>query len=201
MGENEYDLYLRVDSNTSGHRQWFYFSVRNERRTTVRLHLYRFKKIYSLYQRGMKPYVRSRRAAGEWAPAGEGVVYHYERAKGEQRRSCVLTFSYTFEHENDEVFFAAGIPYTYTFLQRQLAHYQQLFAQRELISCDLGELGRSSCGLDLPLLTVEHNMAKLVHAGAPKRYVIVNARTHSGETSSSWVMDGLLAALSTGEVD
>jgi cytosolic carboxypeptidase protein 2/3 len=25
--ENEYDLYMRVDSNTRGHHQWFYFSV------------------------------------------------------------------------------------------------------------------------------------------------------------------------------
>lgn len=26
-GENDYDLYMRVDTNTRGHHQWFYFTV------------------------------------------------------------------------------------------------------------------------------------------------------------------------------
>ena len=26
---DEYDLYMRVDANTRGHLQWFYFSVKN----------------------------------------------------------------------------------------------------------------------------------------------------------------------------
>jgi hypothetical protein len=27
VGEKEYDLYMRVDTNTRGHHQWFHFSV------------------------------------------------------------------------------------------------------------------------------------------------------------------------------
>ena len=27
--EGEYDLFMRVDTNTKGHHQWFYFSVVN----------------------------------------------------------------------------------------------------------------------------------------------------------------------------
>lgn len=30
ISDTEYDLYMRVDSNTRGHNQWFYFSVANE---------------------------------------------------------------------------------------------------------------------------------------------------------------------------
>jgi hypothetical protein len=130
VGDLEYDLYMRVDSNTGGHRQWFYFSMRNERRCRVTLHIYRFKKIYSLFQRGMRPYARSRKDGTDWHPAGDSVTYHYERqrkseygGKKEPRR-FVLTFHYTFQHENDEVFIAAGIPYSYTFLQRQLSLYR-----------------------------------------------------------------------------
>lgn len=29
VGTDEYDLFMRVDSNTKGHTNWYYFSVRN----------------------------------------------------------------------------------------------------------------------------------------------------------------------------
>lgn len=51
------------------------------------------------------------------------------------------------------------------------------------------------CGLDLPLITIEHKMSKLVHEQS-KKVVIINARTHSGEAASSWVLDGLLMEIS-----
>lgn len=50
MAPLDYDLYLRVDSNTQGHRQWFYFSMRNTHPCTVKIRLLRFKKCYSLFQ-------------------------------------------------------------------------------------------------------------------------------------------------------
>ena len=61
VSDTEYDLYMRVDSNTQGHRQWFYFSIKNEKPCTLKLNIYRFKKVYSLFQRGMRPYYRSRK--------------------------------------------------------------------------------------------------------------------------------------------
>jgi hypothetical protein len=30
----EYDLYMRIDSNTRGHNQWFYFSIENAPKNT-----------------------------------------------------------------------------------------------------------------------------------------------------------------------
>ena len=75
----------------------------------------------------MRPYVRSRKQ-GEWKPGGDSVYYRYEtplrESQGKQKgRTFVLSFSYTFKHDNDEVFFAAGIPYTYSYLQRRLELY------------------------------------------------------------------------------
>ena len=35
-------------------------------------------------------------------------------------------------------------------------------------------------------------MGKLLNSQRQKRFIIINTRTHSGETSSSWVLDGLL---------
>ncbi len=59
--ENSYDLYMRVDTNTKGHRQWYYFSVKNKKSIKVRFNIYRFNKSASLYQRGMRPYVLSKK--------------------------------------------------------------------------------------------------------------------------------------------
>ena len=47
--DNEYDLYMRVDANTRGHHQWFYFSVQNKSPRKVRFNLVNFTKDDSLY--------------------------------------------------------------------------------------------------------------------------------------------------------
>ena len=53
--ENEYDLYMRVDSNTRGHHQWFYFSVQNlDFKGKVKFNIVNFTKRASLYGQGMK---------------------------------------------------------------------------------------------------------------------------------------------------
>ena len=129
VSELEYDLYLKVDSNTRGHRQWFYFSMKNEKPCTVKLHLYRFKKVYSLFQRGMRPYFRSRKHSKNWQPTGKHLKYHYERppacsGSNKSPRAFVLSFSFTFQTANDEVFVASGIPYSYSYLNSQLALYK-----------------------------------------------------------------------------
>lgn len=126
--ENEYDLYMKMDTNTNGHRQWFYFSVKNFTRTTVKFNIFRFKKRYSLFQRGMKPYVRSRKGKNYWHPGGQKVLYKKEKQSNEygvhkDKHTYYLTFEYKFEFEEDEVFFAAGIPYTYSFLNTQIDRF------------------------------------------------------------------------------
>jgi hypothetical protein len=59
VAENEYDLFLRIDTNTRGHAQWFNFTVRNIGKKKVRFNIVNFKKNKSLYNRDMKPYIYS----------------------------------------------------------------------------------------------------------------------------------------------
>ena len=54
VNENEYDLYMRVDSNTAGHFQWFYFKVNNKIKKEVKFNVLNFTKASSLYENGMK---------------------------------------------------------------------------------------------------------------------------------------------------
>lgn len=48
----EYDLFMRVDTNTKGHHQWFYFSVANNAsfaNKKVLFNVVNFTKDFSLY--------------------------------------------------------------------------------------------------------------------------------------------------------
>lgn len=66
---------MRVDTNTNGHRQWFFYSVRNNKAGTVKFNIMSFKKKFSLFQRGMKPFVCSVKSGGKWVPGGTNVKY------------------------------------------------------------------------------------------------------------------------------
>lgn len=57
----EYDLYMRVDSNTRGHHQWFYFKVENKGVVgKVKFNILNFTKKTSLYLVGMRVNVKSK---------------------------------------------------------------------------------------------------------------------------------------------
>ncbi len=53
---------MRVDANTKGHLQWFYFTVKGMiAGEKYRINICNFQKNKTLYTRGMGPYVFSRR--------------------------------------------------------------------------------------------------------------------------------------------
>jgi hypothetical protein len=60
VNTDEYDLYMRTDSNTRGHNQWYYFEVSNiTYPRMIRLNIVNFTKRNSLYEQGMQPCVYS----------------------------------------------------------------------------------------------------------------------------------------------
>lgn len=56
-GINEYDIFVRNDSNTRGHTQWFYFSVHSKINQKLKFTIMNLCKLKSLYHVGMKPYI------------------------------------------------------------------------------------------------------------------------------------------------
>jgi hypothetical protein len=50
-GEGEYNLFLRPDTNTCGHMQWFYFTIKNASKCRVKLNICNNKKAKTLFQR------------------------------------------------------------------------------------------------------------------------------------------------------
>lgn len=55
VSPTEYDLYMRPDTNTRGHHQWFYFRVTSRKNLgPVRFNILNFTKFQSLYESGMR---------------------------------------------------------------------------------------------------------------------------------------------------
>ena len=49
MKEKEYNLFLRPDTNTCGHMQWFYFKVTNSQKCKVRFNICNNRKAKTLF--------------------------------------------------------------------------------------------------------------------------------------------------------
>ena len=150
QGRNEYDLFMRTDSNTRGHHQWFYFSVKNKEIGTYKFNVLNFTKSDSLYQQGMRIAVFSIKKSilakdgklsaifSDWHNAGDNINYdvsklysenaskskllYYRLIAGSQTKVFYsLSFEYTFEYANDLTYFAYSIPYKYSDLLNLLS--------------------------------------------------------------------------------
>ena len=64
---------MRIDSNTRGHLQWYYFKVKNNGLKRIKLNLVNFRRKRTLYQRGMQPFIKPEN--GEWRQAGENITF------------------------------------------------------------------------------------------------------------------------------
>lgn len=124
--QTEFDLFLRIDSNTRGHAQWFYFSVQNGKKLgNYTFNICNVTKPNTLYEQGMRPYVFSKKkhekSGRKWEQDGANVElverklrYSLIEEVMESPHVFKLSFDYVFDEEDDEVFFAYSLPYTYS---------------------------------------------------------------------------------------
>jgi hypothetical protein len=124
LNDNEYNLLLQNDINTNGHTQWFFFRVGNTTKGhTVKFNILNLAKPDSLYNYGMKVLCLSEKRklndGIEWYRDGEDILYYKncfrrEGKLGMEKFFYTLTFTYTFQHDNDQVYFAYSLPYSYS---------------------------------------------------------------------------------------
>ena len=74
----------------------------------------------------------------------------YERVN--VRSLSVLSFEYEFVYENDEVFFAYCVPYTYSLLCYEIEMVKQKANKLNILEVDT--LGVSLLGVNIPLLKI-----------------------------------------------
>ena len=148
-----------------------------------------------------------------WARDGMAIRYKLSRlsetSEGLDRakKYYELSFTYNFERANDTVYFAFCMPYTYSKLQNHIRNI--LKSPKQCVREE--RLCFSLSGLPVPVLTVTSQVYKVGESGAPveidrsefpedcerpvhrfKKYIIVCARVHPGETSASFIMHGFL---------
>ena len=131
--ENNYQLILQNDTNTNGYNQWFFFRIKNTEITTIKLNIINMSSKYSLFNEGMKIAVYSEiRAKSEkigWTRECDKIL-HYKnglyRFVGDNRKNYAsLTFNYTFKYDNDTVYIAMNVPFTYTKLNSILNDFSR----------------------------------------------------------------------------
>jgi len=197
VSENEYILQLRPDYGTTNYAQWFYFSANNiEKGITVTFNIINLNKNITSYMNGMKPAVYSRckkEAEGiKWHHAGEEVLYRKISTSdtyGDSNLS-MLTFKYTFEYDNDCVYFAHCIPYSYTKLEKFVKEIKSGFNRILSVKTLCYSFAMNKCFH----LIISDNVEEKNNDNA-KKTIIITARVHPGESNSSYIVEGFIRFL------
>ncbi|CAG9314670.1 unnamed protein product [Blepharisma stoltei] len=180
--ENEYDLYIRPDSNTYGHNQWYYFLIKNRSDSReIKLNIVNFSKRDSLYVQGMQPCILKNNST-KWTRGGYNIQYTQSKLNKLFVRKCYysLSFEYNFS-ENEATYFAYSIPYSFSRLCHFVSELEKLRCVRKEILC------KSLGGVEVPYLTVTD-----FESDEKKEFIFATARAHPGETHGSWAMEGFL---------
>ena len=184
----DFALFLRIDTNTRGHTQWFHFRATASESVAVSFAVLNMSKAKSIFGRGGLPVWST--APGQWQPVAAAAYTPLTLTEQAQwlppqgyRPVNALRFSHKLAKDTPTAF-AYAVPYSYGDLQRSLAvpHPQ----------CTVRSLCQSESGLDVPLLTFRGS------GGPTAPVVFVCARVHPGEAASSHMCAGLIDWLQRG---
>ncbi|CAG9325902.1 unnamed protein product [Blepharisma stoltei] len=202
IAEDEYDLYMRCDTNTNGHLHWFYFSVSGIKSPrTIRFNIVNFSRSSVLYQSNMRPVGFSTEKvrlglSKNWDYVGDDVKFKLSKINDiilSKRPYYILTFSYHFEYPNDKVWFATAIPYTLCRLDKILNSIVSDEKAYQIQHVSVQTLCKTLCRIDVPIITITDPSVP----EAEKQYIIATARVHPAETVGSWVMEGFIRFISS----
>ena len=203
---DKYQLFLHNDTNTTGYTQWFFFRVKNMKKgKTVNFSIMNMLRKRTKYCYGIKIWVYTKltniNEKKTWHHTKEEVKYYknnlYRLHKGNRQYYYTLSFDYTSKYDNDEIYFANCIPFTYTDLINDLNYYTKNenikypFFHRKTLCQTIG-------GNDIEYITI--NNSKYENNDNKKKGIILIARQHPSETVGSWKIKGAIDFL-LGESD
>ena len=206
---DKYQLFLHNDTNTTGYSQWFFFRVSNTKKDKkVNFSIMNLLRKKSKYQNGIKIWYYSKRENIEnnrgWHHTNEDVKYYrnylFRNFKGKRQYYYTLSFDFTFKYDNDYIYFANCIPYTYTDLMKDLNYYTK-YENSKYPFYHRKTLCQTLLGNDIDYITI--NNSKLENYGKDslnKEGIVLFARQHPSETVGSWTIKGAIEFL-MGESD
>ncbi|CAM4954826.1 unnamed protein product [Rotaria socialis] len=203
VGQFEYELVLRTDLYTRRHTQWYYFRAQNMiANVTYRFRIINLMKKSSLYNDGMQillfSEVDAKRECRSWYRVGHHISYseYKQRTHNPLLERDInyyeLDFQFEFPHSGDTCYIAHCYPYTFTDLKDDL-EYLSTIRPREIFRRDI--LCESQAGNSCFIITVTDESVPL----HKKKFVILTARIHPGETNSSYMMRGLLEFITSND--
>lgn len=178
-----YCLLLHNDLNTTGYTNWFYFAVTSRLPVRGRLAIMNYGK--AGWPLNLFPGVCVWTGEGGWRRHGLNVQCEansvlFPRSQ-DYSNFNTLYFEYEFR-EAQTVYFAYNPPYTYTDLLGQL----DAIDERKLTYFHRKLAGTTLIGNRLEMLTVTNFERLRLREELP--VIVLLARTHAGETVSSWIM-------------
>ena len=186
-----YDVYLRPDTSTRGHAQWFYFSVTASAPCRATFQVRNNCKPQAMFTKGSSPYFSKDNY--HWQQLSECQYSETTYPPSEDlrpsnyRRIHTLSFSYNFS-PGEKVFFSYCPPYPLSKLQKTIKHLHQFVHPRLMVKQE--QLCLSLSGLGVPILTCTSSSSVMLDIDKPAFFVI--ARVHPGETCGSHMMHGFL---------
>lgn len=202
ISKDEYDLYMRADTNTHGYYRWFYFKISNiNHQRTVKFNILNYRNTVSLFEQGMRPVAYSTQRielglASGWERTGNKIKYiqsnlnKYYKSK-RKKPYYMLSFEITFIYPDDVVYLAETVPYTLSRLDSFLRTIKQEDIDSGCPCIESSMISKSLGGVSVPMLTITNQS----EPDNNKRLVIITARVHPCETMSSWIMEGLIKYL------
>lgn len=198
--ENKYQLFLHNDTNTTGYSQWFFFRVMNTKKNKkITFQIMNLLRKRTKYNYGIKIWVYSVKKnlynKKNWHHTEEDVKYYkntlYRTCKGKRQYFYTLSFDYTFEYDDDEVYFANCIPYTYTDIMKHLNELQK-YENTKYPYFTRKTLCTTLAGNDVDYITINNSD---IESSKEKEGIVLFARQHPSETVGSWVIKGAIDML------
>lgn len=190
---NTFSLFLKVDTNTYGHTQWFNFSVYATEGRYCKFEIKNMSKPKSIFGRGGVPYYSTDQI--EWKRVEQ--AQYLPTSPSEELRivgdklAKLYTLSFEFRLKSmEKVYFAYCPSYTYSSLLSLLK--ADCFRNKNII--EQSSLCLSETFLEVPIVRCtqffsdKNTLMPIQHRSA----VFVIGRVHPGETCGSFMVEGFL---------
>lgn len=194
---SEFDLIIRPETESDKTYQWFFFSLictepSLDNTNIIKLNVINMVKDKMIFS-SIIPVLIYNSQEEKWSRNTFNVYYYSNgincpKLKNINLCYSTLSFSFTFV-PNVKYYFAYGYPYTYT----QLKLYLSTLNHNHNIR--FGSIGKTHNNIDIPLIVMTDFSSSKEEIGK-RQCVLLTSRIHSGETSSSYVIQGVIEFLS-----